>query len=88
VFASGKPFQTSLFFVGKAGAYSIEEPFRCSTLMCSPGLAQKLAQLITLNDRHDKHIFMQLGFSSNTTSDMVALTNIVKNFKFCGRLFS
>ncbi len=30
---------------------------------------------------------MQLGFSSNNTSDMVALTNFVKNFNFCGRLY-
>jgi len=30
VFAPGKPFQSSL--VGKAGPYSIEEPFRCFTL--------------------------------------------------------
>ncbi len=31
--------------------------------------------------------FMQLGFSSNATSDTVALTNFVKNFNFCGRLY-
>jgi len=31
--------------------------------------------------------FMQLGFSSNITSDMVILTNFVKNFNFCGRVF-
>ncbi len=30
---------------------------------------------------------MELGFSSNVTSDMVTLTNIVKNFNFCGRLY-
>ncbi len=28
-------------FVGKAGAYPIEEPFRCSTLGLAPGLADK-----------------------------------------------
>ncbi len=28
-------------FVGKAGAYPIEEPFRCSTLRQAPGLAHK-----------------------------------------------
>jgi hypothetical protein len=32
VFVSGKPFQLSLMFVGKAGACTIEEPFGCSTL--------------------------------------------------------
>jgi hypothetical protein len=26
------PFHSSLIFVGKVGAYPIEEPFRCSTL--------------------------------------------------------
>ena len=30
---------------------------------------------------------MQLGFSSNVASDMVALTNFVKNFNFCGGLY-
>ena len=32
VFVPGKIFQPSLMFVGKAGAYPVEEPFRCSTL--------------------------------------------------------
>jgi hypothetical protein len=32
VFASGKPFQPILMFVGKVGTYLIEESFRCSTL--------------------------------------------------------
>jgi hypothetical protein len=31
--------------------------------------------------------FVQLGFSSNITSDKVTLTNFVKNFNFCGRLY-
>ncbi len=31
--------------------------------------------------------YVQLGFSSNVTSDMVALTNFIKNFNFCGRLY-
>ncbi len=30
---------------------------------------------------------MQLDFSSNATSDTVALINFVKNFNFCGRLY-
>jgi len=30
---------------------------------------------------------VQLGFSSNITSDMVILTNFIKNFNFCGRVF-
>ncbi len=28
-----------------------------------------------------------MGFSSNITSDMVTLTNFVKNFNFCGELY-
>jgi len=32
-------------------------------------------------------IFMQLGFSSNVTSETVTSTNFVKNFNFCGRLY-
>ncbi len=32
-------------------------------------------------------IFVQLGISSNVTSDPVALTNFTKNFNFCGRLY-
>jgi len=31
---------------------------------------------------------MQWGFSSNVTSDMVALTNFIMLFNFCGRLYS
>ena len=31
MFVPDKPFQPRLLFVGKAGAYPIEEPFRCST---------------------------------------------------------
>jgi hypothetical protein len=30
---------------------------------------------------------MQLGFSSNITSDMVTLTNFVRDFNFCCRLY-
>jgi hypothetical protein len=30
---------------------------------------------------------MQLGFSSNVTLDTVTLTNFIKNFNFCGRLY-
>jgi hypothetical protein len=32
VFVPGKPFQPSLMFAGKAGAYPREDPFRFSTL--------------------------------------------------------
>jgi hypothetical protein len=30
---------------------------------------------------------MQVDFSSNVTSEMVTLTNFVKIFNFCGRLY-
>jgi hypothetical protein len=39
VFVPGKPFQLSLMFNGKAGAYPIEEPFGSSTLGQTPGLS-------------------------------------------------
>jgi len=32
MFVPGKPFQPSLMFASKAGAYPNEAPFRCSTL--------------------------------------------------------
>jgi hypothetical protein len=32
VFVPGKPFQPSLMFAGKAGAYPSEAPFTCCTL--------------------------------------------------------
>ena len=32
MFVPGKPFQPSLIFAGKAGAYPSEAPCRCSTL--------------------------------------------------------
>jgi hypothetical protein len=41
VFVPGKFFQPSLMFVGKPGAYPIEEPFRCCTLGKAPSLAHK-----------------------------------------------
>ncbi len=31
--------------------------------------------------------FVQLGFSSNITSDTKTLTNFIKNFNFCGRQY-
>ncbi len=37
--------------------------------------------------QHIHDYFMQLGFSSNITSDPVTLTNFIKNFNFCGRLY-
>jgi hypothetical protein len=37
----GRPFQLSLMFVGKAGAYPSEAPFWCSTLRHSPGITLK-----------------------------------------------
>ncbi len=36
----------------------------------------------------NNNVFVQLGFSSNVTSDTVTLTNFVKNLNFCGRLYS
>ncbi len=44
--------------------------------------------MLVENMAKGKYIFMQLGFSSNVTLDMVALTNFVKLFNFCGRLYS
>jgi len=41
VFVLGKPFQHSLMFAGKAGAYPCEAPFRCFTQGHPPGLTQK-----------------------------------------------
>ncbi len=40
-----------------------------------------------INKINHQNTFVQLGFSSNITSDKVALTNFVKSFNFCGRLF-
>jgi hypothetical protein len=41
VFVPGTPFQPSLMVVRKAGAYSKEAPFRCTTLGQTYGLTQK-----------------------------------------------
>jgi hypothetical protein len=43
--------------------------------------------MLVENMAKGKNIFMHLGFSSNVTLDMVALTNFVKLFNFCGRLY-
>jgi hypothetical protein len=40
-FVPDKPFQPSLMFAGKAGAYQNEAPFRCYTLGWVPGLTHK-----------------------------------------------
>ncbi len=42
VFVPCKAFQTSLIFAYKAGAYTSEAPFRCSTLGKDPGLTIRL----------------------------------------------
>ncbi len=42
VFVACKPFQDSIVFADKAGAYSSETSFRCSTLGQAPDLALKL----------------------------------------------
>jgi hypothetical protein len=41
LFVLGKPFQPSLMFVDKSGAYPSEAPFRCCTLEKAPVLIQK-----------------------------------------------
>ncbi len=41
MFVPGKPFQPSIMFAIKAGAYMNESPFRCSTLGYAPGLTHK-----------------------------------------------
>ncbi len=38
MYVPGKPFQPSLMFAGKAGAYPSEAPFRCSSLGSYPRL--------------------------------------------------
>jgi hypothetical protein len=40
-FVPGKPFQPSLMFAGKVGAYPSEAPLSCSTLGWAPGLTHK-----------------------------------------------
>ena len=44
MFVPSKPFQPSLIFVGKAGAYPSEQPFRCSTLGSAPALPANIRQ--------------------------------------------
>jgi hypothetical protein len=54
VFVPDKPYQPSQMFVGKAGVYLIEAPFRCFTLGKAPGLIHKhLTRLERLaTDKH------------------------------------
>jgi hypothetical protein len=42
VFVPGRPFQPSLMFENKTGAYPIEAPFKCSTLRLTPGLTTNM----------------------------------------------
>jgi hypothetical protein len=49
--------------------------------------AIKCNKLFTLSPMVHIISFVQLGFSSNITFDMVTLTNFVKNFNLGGRLY-
>ncbi len=40
-FITNKPFQPSLMFAGKAGAFPSEAPFKCSTLGLAPDFIHK-----------------------------------------------
>ncbi len=50
MFVTGKPFQSSLMFVSKDGAYSSETPFRYSTVGYSHGLDNQLER--AAKDKH------------------------------------
>jgi len=41
MFVPDKPFQPSVMFAGKAGAYPSEVPYRCPHTKVGPGLALK-----------------------------------------------
>jgi hypothetical protein len=80
VFAHGKPFQDSIVFASKAGAYPSETPFRCSTLGQTPGLAHKQYTMLKRPYR-DKHItwtFVNYGCKSLITVGLGA--NVIKPF--------
>ena len=51
-------------------------------LNCSVGAVNLMFQ-----NRGVGNSFVQLGFSSNVTSDTVTLINFVRNFNFCCRLY-
>ncbi len=82
MFVSGKPFHLSLTFGGKARAYPIDEPYRCSTLGQALGhaLKQKIRMERFARDKHSSLLqkFVNYGQISFITLPLVACTtNIV-----------
>ncbi len=51
MFVFDKPFQPSLMFFSKAGAYFIGEPFKCSTLGQAPEAVFLVVCDPSMNDR-------------------------------------
>ncbi len=81
MFVNGKPFQPSLMFVGKAGAYPIEEPFRCCTLGQASGLAHKQETRLERLTR-DKHSNLLRNFINHRQKGFIALVSMLKR-PFC-----
>ncbi len=71
MFVPGKPFQPSLVFAGKNGAYPSEAPFSCSTLGYTPDLTHKhLTRLERLaSDKHSSLLQKSVNYGCNKFYD-------------------
>jgi hypothetical protein len=78
MFVPGRPFQPSLIFVDKAGAYPSEAPFKCSTLGSAPGLTHK--HKVRLK-RHasGQHFSLFLGWCKKELLDLAKCVAYVVN---------
>ncbi len=87
VIVAGKPFQPSLMFAGKAGAYTNKAPFTCSTLGQTLRLTHKHQSRLKILTR-DKHSSL-LRISVNYRQFFIILdlgANVVKLFFVCNLL--
>jgi hypothetical protein len=72
-------------FVGKAGAYPIEEPFRYSTLGYAPGLAHKQSTRLEKLVR-GKHFSLSrkfLNYGQKSFKTFPPEVNVIKLFACC-----
>jgi hypothetical protein len=82
VFFPGKPFQPSLMFFDKAGAFAIEEPFSCSTLGQAPGLAHKQETRLErpATDKNSSLVLTVVDYGQKSFIKLTPGPNVIKLF--------
>ncbi len=74
----GKPFQPSLIFAGKAGAYKNEVSFKCFTIGQASGLTHKHQTRLVILDKHSCLLlkFYNIGPNVNIIKLFYIFTNV------------